>query len=239
MTIGSQTERVVIFGGTSGIGLATAKFVAQQEAQVVIVGRRHVDDALAQLPDSAEGYVVDVRDECAIREFFNGLGGFDHLVYTAGETLTLGTIDEMDLGAARQALETRMWGTYAAVKHGHAHIRPGGSIVLSSGSAGARPQATWSIGASICGAIEALTRALAIELAPIRVNAVAPGVVRTDLWRDLSEHERRELYDGVGASLLVGRVGDPDEIAEAFAFLMHNGYSSGTVLAVDGGAVLV
>jgi NAD(P)-dependent dehydrogenase (short-subunit alcohol dehydrogenase family) len=101
------------------------------------------------------------------------------------------------------------------------------------------PQATWSIGASICGAIEALTRALAIELAPIRVNAVAPGVVRTDLWRDLSEHERQELYDGVGASLLVGRVGDPDEIAEAFAFLMHNGYSSGTVLAVDGGAVLV
>jgi NAD(P)-dependent dehydrogenase (short-subunit alcohol dehydrogenase family) len=157
MTIASQTERVVIFGGTSGIGLATAKFVAQEEAQVVIVGRRHVDDALAQLPDSTEGYVVDVRDEHAIREFFDGLGAFDHLVYTAGETLTLGTIDEMDLNSARQALED----------------------------------------------------------------------------------ERQELYDGVGASLLVGRVGDPDEIAEAFAFLMHNGYSSGTVLAVDGGAVLV
>jgi hypothetical protein len=155
----------------------------------------------------------------------------DHLVYTAGETLTLGPIGEIDLNAARRALDTRMWGAYAAVKHGHAHIRPGGSIVLSSGSAGARPQANWSIGASICGAIESLTRALAIELAPIRVNAVAPGVVRTDLWRDLSDHERQELYDGVGASLLVGRVGDPDEIAQAFAFLMHNGYSSGTVLA--------
>jgi NAD(P)-dependent dehydrogenase (short-subunit alcohol dehydrogenase family) len=239
MTAPSATQRVVIFGGTSGIGLAAAQLAAEDGAQVVVVGRRHVDDALAQLPGSAEGYVVDVRDESSIRELFTTLGAFDHLVYTAGETLTLGAIEDMDLQAARRAFDTRMWGAYGAVKHGHAQIRPGGSIVLSSGSAGARPQATWSIGASICGAIEALTRALAVELAPIRVNAVAPGVVRTDLWRDLSDDERQELYDGVGANLLVGRVGEAREIAEAVVFLMNNHYSSGTVLAVDGGALLI
>jgi NAD(P)-dependent dehydrogenase (short-subunit alcohol dehydrogenase family) len=91
----------------------------------------------------------------------------------------------------------------------------------------------------VCGAVEALTRALAVELAPIRVNAIAPGVVRTDLWRDLSESERAELYAGVGAGLPVGRVGEPEEIAQAFAYLMHNGYTTGTILPINGGGLLV
>jgi NAD(P)-dependent dehydrogenase (short-subunit alcohol dehydrogenase family) len=235
----SQHPRIVILGGTSGIGLATAQFVAAQGARVVIVGRRQVDRALTQLPDDAEGHAVDMRDENAIRDLFSTLGSFDHLAYTAGEPLTLGTVGDMDLDGARGALEIRLWGAYAAVKHGHPHIRPGGSITLSSGSASARPHPTWSIAAAVCGAVEALTRALAVELAPIRVNAIAPGVVRTDLWRDLSESERAELYVGVGAGLPVGRVGEPEEIAQAFAYLMHNGYSTGTILPINGGGLLV
>jgi NAD(P)-dependent dehydrogenase (short-subunit alcohol dehydrogenase family) len=98
---------------------------------------------------------------------------------------------------------------------------------------------TWTVAASICGALDALTRALAVELAPIRVNAVAPGVVRGDLWREMSEEDRSAMYDSLSEALPVGRVGEVSDIAETFLYLMRNGYSSGTIVTVDGGSVLV
>jgi NAD(P)-dependent dehydrogenase (short-subunit alcohol dehydrogenase family) len=234
-----ENQRVVIVGGSSGIGLATARLAAAQGAAVTIVGSRRVDAALEQLPAGAEGYIVDVRDEQAVASLFGTLGRFHHLVYTAGEALTLSPIADLDLDRARHALDIRIWGVYATVKHAHPHIRKGGSITLSSGSAGQRPQPTWSVSASICGATEALTRTLALELAPIRVNAVAPGVVRTTLWSDMSEPEQEALYAGVGGSLPIGRVGEAEEVAETYIHLMRNEYTSGTIVAVDGGALLV
>ena len=119
------------------------------------------------------------------------------------------------------------------------HIRRGGSIVLTTGIAGQRPQKGWVIPASVCGNIEALTRALAIELAPIRVNTVSPGVVRTPLWSNMAEADRKALYHQTAERLPVGHVGDAEEIAEAYLYLMRQSYSTGQVLVVDGGAVLV
>jgi len=93
--------------------------------------------------------------------------------------------------------------------------------------------------ASMCGTMEALTRALAIELAPIRVNGVSPGVVRTNLWQSMSAAEREHLFESVGKSLPVGRVGEPHDIAQAYVFLMQEGFGTGQTLVVDGGTVLV
>jgi NAD(P)-dependent dehydrogenase (short-subunit alcohol dehydrogenase family) len=90
----------------------------------------------------------------------------------------------------------------------------------------------------VCGTIDALTRALAVELAPIRVNAVSPGVVRTNLWQSMSAAERDQMYESVGRSLPVGRVGEPHDIAQAYVFLMQEGFSTGQILVVDGGTVL-
>ena len=239
MTSSFSDQRVVIVGGTSGLGLATAQHLAGEGADVVVAGRRHVDAALDQLPATVTGASVDVRDERAVADLFAELGDFDHLAYTAGEPLALEAIDDLDLRVARDRLEIRVWGAYAAVKHAHGHIRPGGSIVLTSGSAGTRPQPTWALGASVCGATEALTRTLALELAPVRVNAVAPGVVRTALWRDMSEEQRTAMYDGLARTLPVERVGDAHEVARAYAYLMSSEYTTGTVLAIDGGALLV
>src|SRR6202030_3694277 len=98
--------------------------------------------------------------------------------------------------------------------------------------AGLRPHKGWGIAASVCGTIEALTRALAVELAPIRVNAVSPGVVRTNLWQDMSADERERLYDSVGKSLPVGRVGEPYDIAQAYLFLMQEGFGTGQTVVV-------
>ena len=111
--------------------------------------------------------------------------------------------------------------------------------MLTTGVAGKRPHKGWVVAASVCGTIEALTRALALELAPIRVNAVSPGVVRTNLWQSMTVEEREHLYESVGNSLPVGRVGEPHDIAQAYVFLMQEGFSTGQTLVVDGGTVLV
>ena len=198
-----------------------------------------IDAALERPPTSAEGYTVNVRREEEIRDRFNRLGSFDHLAFTAGETLQIGAIADTDLDAARRALEVRVWSAYAAVKHAVPHFRPGGSIVLSSGIAGTRPEPEWTVAASICGALDALTRALAVELAPLRVDAAGPGVVRSDLWRDMSTEDRSAMYDTLSEALPVGRVGEVSDIAQTFLYLMRNGYSSGTIVTVDGGSVLV
>jgi NAD(P)-dependent dehydrogenase (short-subunit alcohol dehydrogenase family) len=234
-------KRVVVLGGTSGIGLAVAEAAAREGARPVVVSRElaRVEATVAGLPAGAEGFAVDVTDEAAVTDLFEQIGPFDHLVFTAGEALQLGPVVEMSLAAGRQFFETRYWGAVAAAKHGAPLIRPGGSIVFSSGSAGLRPQPGWALGASICMAMEGLTRALAVELAPIRVNLVTPGFVRTPLWRDISEADREAMYAAAGARLPVGRVGEAAEVAETYLFLMRQGFATGQSFVVDGGGVLV
>ncbi|MEJ0092111.1 MAG: SDR family oxidoreductase [Methylocella sp.] len=123
--------------------------------------------------------------------------------------------------------------------YGAPHIRTGGSIVLTTGIAGQRPPKGWVVPSSILGAMEALTRALAMELAPIRVNIISPGVVKTEMWDQLPEDAREALYRDVGAKLLVGRVGEASEIAETYLYLMRQNFSTGQVIVVDGGGLLV
>ncbi|MFC8968549.1 SDR family oxidoreductase [Streptomyces sp. NPDC057094] len=239
--MGLRGQRVVVIGGTAGIGFAVAEAAAREGAEVVVASRRResVEAALKRLPAGAEGEVLDATDEEAVREFFGRVGAFDHLVYTAGESLLLESLAESDLTRARGFLDTRLWGAYTAVKHGAPAIREGGSVVLTTGTAGRRPLPGTTVAASLCGAMESLTRALALELAPLRVNVVSPGVVRTELWRELPAEDRDGLFASAAASLPVGRAGEPEDIAEAYLYLMRGGYSTGSVVVVDGGGVLV
>src|SRR6202045_1096527 len=236
-----ENKRVVIIGGSSGIGLAVAEEAASQGADVGIVSSKaeRVQEAIQSIGGNVRGEAVDVFDEKSVESFFTNIGAFDHLVFTAGDSLQLHELADTDLKQARHAFELRYWAALAAVKYGSPHIRKGGSIVLTTGVAGRRPHKGWAVAASVCGTIEALTRALALELAPIRVNAVSPGVVRTNLWQNMTAAEREQLYESVGKSLLVGRVGEACEIARAYLFLMLEGYSTGQPVVVDGGTVLV
>ena len=238
---GFENKQVVIVGGSSGIGLAVAEEAASQGADVVIVSSsaERVQEAIKSIGGEARGHAVDVSDEKAVGSFFTNLGGFDHLVFTAGDNLQLNELAKTDLKQARRAFELRYWSALATVKYGSPQIRKGGSVVLTTGVAGRRPHSGWVIAASVCGTIEALTRALAIELAPIRVNAVSPGVVRTNLWQNMSSEEREQLFESVGKRLPVGRVGEAHDIAQAYLFLMQEGFGTGQTLVVDGGTVLV
>jgi NAD(P)-dependent dehydrogenase (short-subunit alcohol dehydrogenase family) len=238
---GFENQRVVIVGGSSGIGLAVAEEAAAQGAEVVVVSSNaeRVRGAVRAIGGEARGEAVDVSDEKAIESFFTNFGAFDHLVFTAGDSLQLHQLADTDLKQARRTFELRYWSALATVKYGSPQIRKGGSIVLTTGVAGRRPHSGWVIAASVCGTIEALTRALAVELAPIRVNAVCPGIVRTNLWQSMNADAREHLYESVGKSLLVGRVGEACEIAHAYLFLMQEGYGTGQSVVLDGGAVLV
>jgi NAD(P)-dependent dehydrogenase (short-subunit alcohol dehydrogenase family) len=236
-----ENKRVIIIGGSSGIGLAVAEEAALQGAEVVIVSgnAERVQQALKSIGGDAHGQAVDVSDEKAVEGFFANIGAFDHLVFTAGDSLQLHELADTDLKQARRAFELRYWSALATVKYGSPQIRKGGSIVLTTGVAGRRPHSGWVIAASVCGTIEALTRALAVELAPIRVNAVSPGVVRTNLWQNMSSSEREQLFENVGKRLPVGRVGEAHDIAQAYLFLMQEGFSTGQTVVVDGGTVPV
>ena len=236
-----EDKRVVILGGSSGIGLAVAENAAGMGAEVVIASSNadRVRTAVAAIGGKAQGQAVDLSDEQAIQDFIEKSGPIDHLVFTAGDTLQLDDLAAMDLQKARRAFELRYWAAVAAAKYASPRIRKGGSIVLTTGVAGQRPRKGWVLAASVCGSVEALTRALAVELAPIRVNAVCPGVVRSNLWQNMSEEAREQFYRSVGEQLLVGRVGEVEDIAQSYLYLMQEGYSTGQIVVVDGGAVLV
>src|ERR1700756_3122115 len=200
-------KRIVVLGGSSGIGLAVAQQAVAQGATAIIASSNadRVKQTVATFDGKAEGHALELSNERDIQNFFQKIGDFDHLVFTAGDTLQLNELAATDLAKARHAFELRFWAVLAAVKHASAHIREGGSIVLTTGVAGERPHKGWTLAASVCGAIVALTRALAVELAPIRVNAVSPGVVRTNLWQSMNADAREHLYESVGNSLPVGR----------------------------------
>jgi NAD(P)-dependent dehydrogenase (short-subunit alcohol dehydrogenase family) len=233
-------KRIVILGGTSGFGLAVAQAAAAEGARVVVASStpERVAQALETLPTDAEGRTLDLRDGAAIEGFFGEIGAFDHLVYTAGEALRLGRVDDSDVADARSFFELRYWGALTAAKHGARNIRPGGSIVFTSGTAGARPGPGWAVAASILSAMEGLTRGLAMELAPVRVNIVAAGVVKTPMWRDMPEEAREALYASEAKRLPVGHVAEPAEIAQGYLYLMRQTYVTGQTLYIDGGGLL-
>jgi NAD(P)-dependent dehydrogenase (short-subunit alcohol dehydrogenase family) len=231
-------KRIVVLGGSSGLGFATAKAAADEGALVVIASssQEKVNKAKEKLPSGTEAHAINLLDEDSIQSFFEKIGEYDHLVYTAGDPLQ--GIDQKDMAFkdAQGFFGIRYWGAFLATKYGADKIRPGGSIVLTSGMASRRSRKGWSVISSICGATEALARALAVELAPLRVNVVCPGTVKTELWDNLSESTREAMFQRAEQNLLVKHVGEADEVAEAYLYLMRGGFTTGQVIVTDGGA---
>jgi NAD(P)-dependent dehydrogenase (short-subunit alcohol dehydrogenase family) len=234
-------QRVVIIGGSSGMGLATAAGAAAAGAKVTIgsSSQSKLDAALGTLPDGCDGVVVDARSEASVAEALAGVGELDHLVYTAGDSVAPRPLEQVSMEEARSLFDVRFWGAVAAVKHAAPRIRAGGSVVLTSGTIGVRPAAGAALVAGGSAAIEGLTRGLAVELAPVRVNAVRPGAIRTPLWDAVPEPRRTAVLGALAERTITKTVGQPDQIAAAHLYLMDNHFVTGTVLTVDGGAILI
>jgi NAD(P)-dependent dehydrogenase (short-subunit alcohol dehydrogenase family) len=235
-----KNARVLVIGGTSGIGLGVASAAAERGAIPIVVSRQQssVDRALAQLPAQARGATVDLTDPDSLNRLSADVGDIEHLVFTAGESLALVSLDELTPEVINRYYQTRLVGALSAIRAFRARITAGGSITLTSGTAGEQP-GFGAMPVSICGAMNALTKALAFELAPTRVNAVAPGVVRTPLWDSFSETHRQALYEQAAQQLPLGRVGEVTDTALAYVYCIEQEWGTGTVLTVDGGTLLV
>ena len=236
-----QGKKVVIVGGSSGIGLAGARAAAGHGAHVVIVGRseKKLQAALEQITGNIEGHALDFTVEENIRQFFGKLGNLDHLVVTAGGNVSPSSFVEAEPSLARSVLEGKFWVQYNTAKHGAKYVNRGGSIILFSGLYSRKPSKGFVALAANNGAIESLGRALAIEFAPIRVNVISPGLVETPIYHMIPEEQRISMFASVAKNLPVGRIGMPEDIAETMLYLMQNGYTTGSVIYVEGGARII
>jgi NAD(P)-dependent dehydrogenase (short-subunit alcohol dehydrogenase family) len=241
---GMTNTRVLIIGGSSGMGLALAELLLAGGAQVTIAGRSadRLDAAVKRLdqPEGLRASQVDVTQEDQVRQLLADAGPLNHVVVTAADAVgAYAPVAEFDLDAARAVVDTKLLGPWLVAKHAGPHLAPGASITFTSGIAAYRPGPGASMIAAANGALEALARALALELAPVRVNVVSPGWVDTPIWETIAGDKKAERLGAMAGRLPVGRIGQPIDIAKAFVALMHNGFVTGTVLHVDGGQRLV
>jgi NAD(P)-dependent dehydrogenase (short-subunit alcohol dehydrogenase family) len=235
----NSTSRVVLLGGTSGIGLATAAAAAATGAAVVVGSRNpaSVESALAQLPAGVIGHTVDASSSESLAEFFDRVGEFDHFAYTAAENLVPVPLAEYSPERGQEFLALRLVYAFEAIRLAVPHIRAGGSITMTSGTAAYKGGAGWLLGSAASGATISAARSLAVELAPIRVNVVAPGLVRSPLWSKMSEADREGMFSAAGQALPLGRVAEVADVAKAYIQLMDQDYATGTVSVIDGGAL--
>lgn len=234
-----DNQHVVIFGGSSGIGLAAAAQAKRLGATLTLVGRSR--EKLNRASDALRGAgiaVADIADRAAVEHVFVGMERVDHLVITAG-TFNPGRIADSDPDALLRTLDERIAGPMYAIKAALPILAKRGSITLMGGQLSDRPTGNGValIAAAVRG-VEALAGALAQELKPIRVNVVAPGFTDTPLFDVLGDQSKAFLQQ-VAEGLPVGRVGRAEEIGSAILFMMTNTYVNGEVLHIDGGGRLV
>jgi NAD(P)-dependent dehydrogenase (short-subunit alcohol dehydrogenase family) len=227
----------VVFGASSGVGLASAKILAEHGAKVVITARDAdaIARALADIGADAEGRAVDGRDEDAVQRFFADTGAIDHLVIPAGATDRGGPFVDMTTQAFRATFEGKFWVQMNVAHRGARFVKSGGSITLFSGGAAHRALRGMVNIAAVNGAIESVVPPLSLELAPTRVNAISPGTLATSYWRGVPQEQQDAIFARTAAALPAGRVGTAQDIANAVLFLVSTSYVTGTVIQVDGG----
>jgi len=230
-------EHAVIIGGTSGIGLAAAQRLAGAGLRVTVAGRdkERLAAARAALAGKAEALPLDAADAAQVSDFFRSLGAFDHLVLALGSGRGFGPFATLDLDEVRAGFAEKVWPHLSCAQAALPTIRKDGSITFIS-AVSAQMAAPGTVGlAAANAALTVVTPILAAELRPLRVNAVTPGVVDTPWWNFLDAERRQSAFAEYAGRAPVGRVGTPDDIAEAIAFLIGNSFVTGHVLTCDGG----
>ncbi|HEX6121357.1 MAG TPA: SDR family oxidoreductase [Dongiaceae bacterium] len=231
-------DRIVIVGGTSGIGLAAARQLAEAGAEIIVAGRDEAKlrRAVTEIGHETAGRAVDAANPAVLKAFFSDLGPFDHLVLTVSGGEGAGPLKDLDLAKLRTGFEAKFWAHVAAAQASLAFVRRSITFV-SAASAGGHLPGTVGL-AAINGALNAMVPVLAVELKPLRVNAISPGAIDTPWWDKWPAEQKAALFSQIASTSPVGRVGKPEDVADAIAFVVRNGFVTGQVIQCDGGIQL-
>lgn len=213
----------VVIGGHSGIGHAVAEALLARPGRVVVAGRR-------------DGLDIAIADN--VEHFFATLGHVDHVVFTAGSQAPGGKLTDLDLHAAKQAFDTKFWGSLAVAKAAAKYLRPGGTLTFTSGFLARRTVPGTSVKTAMNAALEAVVKILARELAPIRVNVISPGLTDTEAYQTMDPHTREAMLARAAANLPAGRYGRPEDLAMGYLLAIDNPFMTGATLDIDGGALI-
>ncbi len=236
--------KIVVVGGSSGIGLGVAAAALKSGADVVIVGRSPEKLQGAERTLAAGGRVrsraVDMTKEAEVAGMFDEIGAFDHLVSTAGTPPPNDPVDRTDMDVVRRFVDSKLIGAVMLAKHAVRTLRTGGSMTFTSGINKDRPPIPGgSVVSAIAGSFGFFARALALEIAPTRVNIVSPGWVDTPMWDEIVGDAKSGFFAGMAPRLPARRIATPADVAPAYIYLMESEFTTGETLHIDGGQSLI
>lgn len=233
-----ENKRVLVVGGSSGIGLAIAKAAAEAGARVCVAARdaEKLRSAAKAIGHGAEARPLDTSEDAAVAAFFAAGETWDHVVASTGAG-GRGLVADIDMKTAYAAMDGKFWSYYRVARA--ARMAPNGSITFITGGIGWRPWDQTALISAVNAAIEGLMRGLAHDLGPVRVNSVCPGPIDTPMWDRMSTEARAAMYAHNAATLPARRMGEPGDVAQVVLMAMTNPFVTGATLVVDGGGLVM
>jgi len=219
----SESTRSIVVGGTSGIGRAVADALEKRPGTVLRASR-------------STG--LDITDPVAVAAYFDACGPVDHVICSAGSQAPGGPAAKLDLTAAQSAFDAKFWGAVAVAQQAARHLRPAGTLTLTSGFLARRTVPGTFVKTAANAALEASAKVLAKELAPIRVNVVSPGLTDTEAYAAMEPAARAAMLERAAGTLPAGRVAQPEDLAAAYLLAIDNPSMTGAVIDIDGGALI-
>ncbi len=231
-------KNILVIGGSSGIGYATAAGALAEGAKVSIASRSEekLRAAQASLQGQVEARKLDVSDTAAVKAFFDASPTYDHIV-VSGAAFKFGTVRDQDIDDAYAAMNVKFWGAYRVARM--AKVAPGGSFVFVSGFLSRRPKPNMVLVGAINAALETLAQGLALEMAPLRFNVVSPGIIDTPTRAAMPADARKTMLENAAKALPVKRVGQAEDCADQILLMLRNTFMTGSVVYVDGGGLLI